>query len=90
MEISYKPHALDDIAFFKKSGNKPLMKKIQSLLFEMEINPYAGTGKPEALKHDLSGYWSRRINGEHRIVYKVQEDLNLIEIYSLRGHYKDV
>jgi len=88
MEISYKPRALDDIAFFKKSGNKSLMKKIQSLLFEMETNPYTGTGKPEALKHDLSGYWSRRINGEHRIVYKVLEDLNLIEVYSLRGHYK--
>lgn len=87
MEISYKPYALDDIAFFKKSGNKPLMKKIQSLLSEIEINPYTGKGKPEALKHNLSGYWSRRINDEHRIVYKVLEELNVVEIYSLRGHY---
>jgi toxin YoeB len=87
MEINYMPRALEDIVYYKKSGDKNIQKKIQSLLSEIEKNPYEGTGKPEVLKYDLSGYWSRRINREHRIVYKVLEEQNLIEIYSLKGHY---
>ena len=79
---------IEDVIYFKKSGNKALMKKIQSLVFEMETTPYKGTGKPEALKYDLSGYWSRRINGEHRIVYSVDEINEVISVYSLRGHYE--
>jgi toxin YoeB len=52
----------------------------------MLLHPFSGIGKPEALKHKLSGKWSRRINDEHRIIYEVIE--NDIFIYSLKGHYK--
>jgi toxin YoeB len=87
MEVKYMPEAIVDIAFFKKSGNKALLKKIQNLIFELEQNPYEGTGKVERLKGNLSGYWSRRINSEHRIVYQIIEIQQIVEIYSLRGHY---
>jgi toxin YoeB len=81
------PAALSDIDYFKKSGNKPLQTKIQNLIRELENNPYAGTGKPEFLKANLSGYMSRRINSEHRLIYKVYDEHRLVEVYSLRGHY---
>jgi toxin YoeB len=89
MDIAYKPRALEDIQFFKKTGNTAIQRKISKLLFEIELHPETGTGtgKPEKLKEDLSGYWSRRINQEHRIIYTIDRERKLIEIYSLRGHY---
>ena len=87
MELIFKPLAVEDIAYFKKTGNKVVQKKIETLLKEIKTSPYSGTGKVEQLKHGLSGYWSRRINREHRIVYKVIEKDELVEIYSLKGHY---
>jgi toxin YoeB len=56
----------------------------------IQENPFEGIGKPEALKHDLSGSWSRRINQEHRIIYEITRDgvVNILEIQSLKGHYK--
>jgi len=86
MEIVFDEIALKDIQYWKKSGNPVIQKKIQKLLLEIKENPYTGTGKPEALKHDLSGKWSRRISDEHRIVYSVVQ--NFIQIHSLRGHYE--
>lgn len=87
MEIIYSEEAQKDISFWRKSGNKSVQKKISQLLNAIEINPYQGIGKPEMLRHSLTGLWSRRINHEHRIVYKVLEEQQLIMIYSLRGHY---
>jgi toxin YoeB len=86
-DLIFKPQALDDRIFFMKTGNIPLMKKIQSLLEELELHPETGTGKPEKLKDNLSGYWSRRINSEHRIIYFINTDLKTVDIYSIRGHY---
>ncbi len=63
-----------------------MFKRINKLIKEIQRSPFDGVGKPEPLKHGLSGYWSRRINDEHRIVYKVAED-NLF-IAQLRYHYK--
>lgn len=83
--VEYKEDALNDIAYWKKSGNVAIQRKISSLIDDMEKHPYSGKGKPEALRFDLAGLWSRRINLEHRIVYEVVE--NRIMIYSLRGHY---
>jgi toxin YoeB len=82
-----KPKAQEDRDFFKRSGNKPLMKKIQRLLEELELHPETGTGKPEKLKENLSGYWSRRITDEHRIIYTIDNENRQVEIYSLRDHY---
>jgi len=85
MEVSYTPDALKDRQFWKKSGNKIIIKKITALIEVIEDTPFEGIGKPEQLKHELSGYWSRRINKEHRIVYQILE--NKILILSLKGHY---
>jgi len=87
MEISYTPEAINDIEFWKKSGNISITKKISSLILAIEENPYQGIGKPEQLRHELSGYWSRRINKEHRIVYEVLPDENKVVVLSLKGHY---
>jgi len=89
MEIAYKPRAEEDIKFFKKSGKIAVQRKISKLLREMEIHPETGTGKPEKLKEDLSNYWSRRINLKDRIVYTIDYEKQLVEIYSLRDHYDD-
>src|SRR5690554_7049896 len=84
MEVSYTPDALKDRDFWKKSGNKSILKKITALVEAIEDNPFEGIGKPEQLKHEFSGYWSRRINKEHRIVYEVFEEENKIDRKSTR------
>jgi len=86
MEIVYTDEAVKDIVYWKKLGDVRVQKKIQILLEAMAEDPKSGIGKPELLKHGLSGLWSRRINKEHRIVYKITSD-NTLEILSLRGHY---
>lgn len=85
MEIRYTPEAEADIRYWKKSGNMAMQRKITKLLEAILASPTTGIGKPEQLKHQLSGCWSRRINDEHRIVYKIFDDR--IEIISLRFHY---
>jgi len=85
MEIEYTQQAQNDLIFWKKSGNKSIQNKIIRLLNAILESPYTGIGKPEALKYELTGKWSRRINGEHRIIYIVMEEIIYIE--SLKGHY---
>ena len=80
--------AKEDYLFWKTYGNKSILNKILRLLEDMSVHPYIGMGKPEALKYSLSGYWSRRINSEHRIVYRVLEDYIEIEVMAMRYHYK--
>jgi len=86
MEIQYVDDSLLDIKFWKKSGNKAIQKKIEQLILAIIEEPYSGIGKPEPLKYEFSGKWSRRINDEHRIIYELIEDV--LYIYSLKGHYK--
>ncbi|MEQ8416198.1 MAG: Txe/YoeB family addiction module toxin [Imperialibacter sp.] len=86
MEVIYLPEAILDLAFWKKSGNKKIQQRITILVKAIQVDPFQGIGKPEPLRHNLSGKWSRRINAEHRLVYTIENDL--IYIYSLRGHYK--
>ncbi len=85
--LTFSQQALKDIQYFKKLGNAALLKKIDKLLAELECHPATGTGQVEALRFDLTGYWSRRINSEHRILYDIQEDKKVVAIYKLRGHY---
>lgn len=85
MEVAFDEVALNDLKFWKKSGNIIVQKKIEKLISAIKESPYEGIGKPEALKYNLAGKWSRRIDEEHRIVYQVMEEL--VFIYSLRGHY---
>ena len=68
-----------------QATDKRILKRINGLINEIMRTPFEGTGKPEALKHALAGYWSRRINEEHRIVYKVEGDS--VYIAQLRFHY---
>jgi len=83
LDFSKKAH--NDIEFHKKTGNLPVLKKLDILLNELTEHPFTGTGKPEVLKHNLNGFWSRRINKEHRLVYKVINDS--VQIFSAKGHY---
>ena len=87
MEIKLLEDADEDLLFWIKTGNKSIQKKINQLLNSIEKTSYSGIGKPEVLKHHLSGLWSRRINSEHRLVYEIDENQNLIIVHSLKGHY---
>jgi toxin YoeB len=85
VEVDFLDKALDDIDYWKKSGNKTVQSKIAKLLESICLTPYSGIGKPEPLKYELNGYWSRRITDEHRLVYTVRE--NRIKVISMRFHY---
>jgi toxin YoeB len=85
MQITYTPKAKEHLDFWIKSGNKPILKKILQLTNAIIENPFEGIGKPEALKYELTGYWSRRIDNVHRFVYKIDDDILIIQ--SLKGHY---
>lgn len=76
--------AWEDYLYWQSNDKKTLMK-INSLIKDIERNQYEGIGKPEPLKHSLSGYWSRRISEEHRMVYKIVD--NEIHLAQLRFHY---
>lgn len=83
-DIILKQQALDDMKHWSLNDVK-LLRKIFDLLESILRDPFQGIGKPEALKGDLRGYWSRRINDEHRIVYSVTA--NSVIIVSCRSHY---
>jgi toxin YoeB len=83
--LDFTDEAVLDIAKHKKAGNKAVLTKILTLLEELKEHPFTGTGKPEPLKHQLKGYWSRRINKEHRLVYEAKNQA--IIIHSAYGHY---
>jgi toxin YoeB len=85
MEIIYQKRALQDLDFWKTSGNKQIQQKITDLLDDIVQHPFTGIGKPEPLKYGLYGCWSRRINAEHRLIYEIFEEN--IHILSLKGHY---
>jgi len=69
----------------EKSGNTKILKRIRELLESIQKTPFKGIGKPEALRFDLAGKWSRRINKSHRLVYTITD--TIIYINSLKGHY---
>ena len=87
MEIEFTDQALRDIKYWKKVKNESIQTRIATLLEAIQENPYEGIGNPEALKHQLSGFWSRRINHEHRLVYQSLIEKKVIMIVSLRFHY---
>ncbi|WP_333698630.1 Txe/YoeB family addiction module toxin [Bacteroides congonensis] len=87
MEIKLLEQAEIDLEYWKKTGNKVIMNKITALLKDISEHPYTGIGKPEPLKYELAGKWSRRINSEHRIIYSVHEDTIEVYVFSMRYHY---
>jgi len=80
----FSEHAWNDYLHWQKTDKK-ILKRINLLIKDVRRSPFEGIGKPEPLKHALSGYWSRRINDEHRFVYKVNDDSMFIA--QLRYHY---
>ena len=84
MIISFHPQAWDDYLYWQQN-DKAMLRRINALIRDIQRDPFTGIGKPEPLKFNFSGYWSRRIDDEHRVVYKVaDEDIILAQ---LRGHY---
>ncbi|MDM8522897.1 Txe/YoeB family addiction module toxin [Desulfococcaceae bacterium HSG8] len=85
MKVIFTEASWKNYLWFQKN-NRKLLKRINNFVKEIKRSPFEGTGKPEPLKADLSGYWSRRINSEHRLVYGVSEDK--LTIISCRFHYE--
>lgn len=85
LELHFMPKAWQDLGWWMKNDVKSI-KKIYNILENTCKTPFSGLGHPEPLKTYYSGYWSRRINLEHRIVYKVEE--TQIVVHSLYGHYQ--
>ena len=81
--------AIAHIAKHKKAGNTSALNKIAVILKELAEHPTYGTGKPEELKYDLKGYWSRRINQKDRMVYSINNHTVTVEVVSAIGHYLD-
>ena len=84
MKITFTKNSWEDYTSWLNEDKK-MLKKINDLIKDIQRNPFDGKGKPEPLKYDLAGYWSRRIDREHRLVY--QADENEIRIYACRYHY---
>ena len=84
MRLIFSSHAWDDYLYWQKR-DRTTLKRINRLIREIMREPFTGIGKPERLPHALAGYWSRRIDAEHRLVYKVIDDAILIA--QLRHHY---
>ncbi|MBP0048343.1 Txe/YoeB family addiction module toxin [Marinobacterium sp. AK62] len=84
MRLIFSEHAWEDYLHWQKTDKKTLAR-INKLIKDTQRSPFEGIGKPEQLKHSLTGYWSRRINDEHRMVYSVTDDALLIA--QLRYHY---
>ncbi len=86
MQIEFSARALAELAYFQKCKPKT-HAKIETLLHDIIRSPYRGLGKPEPLKHEYAGWWSRRISDEHRLVYRV--DGNIVHILQCRFHYDE-
>ena len=85
MRVTFSKNAWDDYVSWQRTDKK-ILRKINGLIKDIQRTPFEGLGKPEPLKFDLSGYWSRRIDLEHRLVCQYQEDEILI--YSCKFHYE--
>ncbi|MFX1709088.1 Txe/YoeB family addiction module toxin [Chitinophaga sp. CC14] len=85
MEVVFTEAARKDLEYWKETNNVKVQKRITALLQSIMETPFTGIGKPEPLRYDLAGYWSRRITDEHRLVYSVSE--NIVTVIAARFHY---
>ena len=85
MRSTFSSTAWENYLYWQKT-DKATLKRSNTLIKAIQRDPFSGIGKPESLRHNLTGYWSRRINDEHRIVYKVAD--NHLYIAQLRYHYE--
>jgi toxin YoeB len=86
MEIAFLPQASEDLQYWKQKGEKRILKRIRTLLADIQEHPFSGLGKPEPLKGE-NGKWSRRITDEHRMVYSISSGMIYVYVFSLRFHY---
>ena len=86
MKVTFENSAIEDLKNLSVTNLK-LLKKAFEIIDDILKSPFEGKGKPEPLKHNYKGYWSRRISDEHRIVYKVESDKN-ITVVAVQGHYE--
>ncbi|NBC57749.1 MAG: Txe/YoeB family addiction module toxin [Bacteroidetes bacterium] len=88
-QVIFEKKALKDIKKISFSGRKSDKNKLENFLEELKIHPYSGSGNPEQLKHNLSGFWSRRLNKKDRLIYEIIEkpDKKVVVISAL-GHYE--
>jgi len=84
MKLIFSENAWEDYLYWQRTDKK-ILKRINELIKDIQRNKYDGIGKPEPPRYNLAGYWSRRINSEHRLVYKIEEDR--IMIAQLKYHY---
>lgn len=84
MEIIFSKNAWEDYLSWQQE-NKKILRKINQLIKEIQRAPFQGIGNPEPLKYDLAGFWSRRIDREHRLVYRITDQT--VFIYSCKYHY---
>ena len=84
MLLAWSEYGWEDYLHWQQT-DKQMLKRINTLIKDIQRHPFEGTGSPEPLKHHWSGYWSRRINKEHRLVYKVSSEM--IMIAQCRYHY---
>ncbi|MGR6970090.1 Txe/YoeB family addiction module toxin [Streptomyces cynarae] len=85
-DVNFDPGAWDDFQYWLETDRK-MVRRVVRLIGEIQRDPFSGIGKPEPLKGDLSGYWSRRIDDEHRLVYRVDD--KEVKILKARYHYAD-
>jgi toxin YoeB len=81
--------AIEDIEFHKRSGDKTTLKKLSVLFDKLAEHPMTVIGKPEEMKYNFTGCWSRRINSKHRLVYRIDNEIVTVVILQARGHYRD-
>jgi toxin YoeB len=87
--IRLTKEAEEQLFQYSKSGAKKDLQKIAALFAELKEHPTTGTGQIEILKNNLSGYWSRRVNKQFRIIYTIHEETVTVEVISVRSHYGD-
>jgi len=81
--------AQKDLLAIQRSGDKASIRKVEQIIAELYDHPETGIGKPERLKFDLTGYWSRRINRKDRLIYFIEDDVITVTVVSALGHYLD-
>jgi toxin YoeB len=88
-KLEFNKQADEDILSLKKSGNKQAIEKLGVLLEELREHPETGAGKPEQMKYNYVGYWSRRITRKHRLIYEILEQIDTINVIRACEHYND-
>lgn len=87
-KVMLSVEAAKDIERHRRSGDKAVNKRIERILNELSVHPQTGAGNPERLRYALSGYWSRRLSSEHRMIYRIDDDIVTVAVVSAFGHYE--